>query len=261
MNRLADFSGSASLSGRKRLPGGSCPSPLSGRQQSPPGAVRTGQFCPNRPWPWASVVSLAREDAITPAIGLKAEVFESPAFRLLDMPSGSASTMHAPPAMAFPSISDEKIQELARMPKRVKNPTAHLVTDANHQKKDFLVESRDGTEQFKIFFRQSKTVANDFSCGIIWFPRGDESLILARFNGSSHVHVNRMGGEKMDCVCHVHRTTERYIQNNLSPDGHAIATASYKTASGALAELAREFKVTGLEGIAVPDQQELFNGF
>ncbi|MCX6979519.1 MAG: hypothetical protein NTV08_02030 [Verrucomicrobia bacterium] len=157
--------------------------------------------------------------------------------------------------MAFESLTDEKIQQLAQMPKRVKNPTARMVADANHDKKEFLLESEDGAEQFRVFVRQNKTVTDDFSCGIQWQPAGSEPLILARFNGSSHEHPNHLEGEKLSLVCHVHRTTERYIRANRAPEGYAQATQVYTTCSGALHALTVEFNISGIE--TNPDHPEL----
>ncbi len=81
--------------------------------------------------------------------------------------------------MAFESLTDTRIQELLQMPKRVMNPGAHNVADANHDRRDYVIESADGTERFKLFVRQNKTITEDFSCGLQWLPPGGESLILA----------------------------------------------------------------------------------
>jgi hypothetical protein len=160
--------------------------------------------------------------------------------------------------MAFESLTDAKIRELVRMPKQVKNPTARLIADANHDKKEFMVESDDSTEQFRIFVRQNRTVADDFSCGVQWLAAGTGALILARFNGSSHVHPNKIEGDIISFVCHIHRATERYIRGNFQPEGYAEPANSYTTCSGALHALVVEFNVTGLP--TVPDHPELFNG-
>lgn len=45
--------------------------------------------------------------------------------------------------MAFESLTDEYIRQLLTMKKRVTNPTAWQVADANHEKKDFIVEGKD----------------------------------------------------------------------------------------------------------------------
>ena len=159
--------------------------------------------------------------------------------------------------MAFESLTDSKIQQIAQMPKRVKNPTARFIADANHEKKEFLVESEDGTEQFRVFVRQNNTVTDDFSCGVQWFPVGAEPLILARFNGSSHTHPNRMEGNTLSYVFHIHRTTERYLHNNFSPEGYAEETTRYTSCNGALHALVSEFNITGIE--TTPDHPELWS--
>ena len=158
--------------------------------------------------------------------------------------------------MAFESLTDQQIERLLLMPKRVTNPTARSVTDANHDKTDYVVESADGTERFRLFVRQNKTVLDDFSCGLQWLPAGGESLILARYNGSSHNHPNRIEGTCVDHASHVHKTTERYIRANLKPEGFAEATNAYQTRNGALNRLVSDCNIAGLETQA--DHPELF---
>ena len=46
--------------------------------------------------------------------------------------------------MAFESLTDERIRQLLTMKKRITNPTARQVADANHEKRDYLIESEDG---------------------------------------------------------------------------------------------------------------------
>jgi hypothetical protein len=55
--------------------------------------------------------------------------------------------------MAFESLTDERIGQLLLMPKRISNPTAKKVTDANHDKREYIVESDDGSERFRLFVR------------------------------------------------------------------------------------------------------------
>jgi len=150
--------------------------------------------------------------------------------------------------MAFESLTDTRIQELLRMPKRVTNPTARNVADANHDRMDYVVESADGAERFKLFVRQNKTIRDDFSCGLQWLPAGGESLILARYNGSSHEHPNKLEGTRLSFVCHIHQTTERYLHANLKPEGFAAAEAAkYQTCEGALHQLVTDCNVVGLD--------------
>ena len=158
--------------------------------------------------------------------------------------------------MAFESLTDERIKQLLKMKKRVTNPTARSVEDANHQKHDYVVESNDKTERFKLVVRQNKTGMEDLSCGLQWLPAGGASLILARYNGPSHEHPNRLEKTKVSFACHIHLTTERYLQANLKPEGFATTeAATYQTCNGALHQLLMDCNITGLE--TAPDHPEL----
>lgn len=156
--------------------------------------------------------------------------------------------------MAFESLTDERIEALLRMPKRVTNPTARMGQDANHDKRDYLVQNDDGSERFKLFVRQNKSVSDDFSCGLMWLPAGGENLILVRYNGSSHEHPNRLERTTISFACHIHRTTERYIQANLKAESFATGTAAYRTCKGALHALVVDCGITGLA--TEPDHPE-----
>ena len=158
--------------------------------------------------------------------------------------------------MSFESLSDERIELLVKMPKRVTNPKAREVSDANHLKRDYTVKSEDGIEDFVLFLRQNKTVTDDFTCGLRWIAPGSEDLILARYNGASHSHPNRLEGNTLDFVPHIHRATERYLQANRKAEGFAVGTSRYTTMSGALHELVNDLHITGLD--TRPDHPELF---
>jgi len=116
--------------------------------------------------------------------------------------------------MSFESLTDEKIQTLLTMPKRVTNSKAREVTDANHLKRDYNVKSEDGAEDFVLFLRQDKTATDDFTCGLRWLTPGSEELILVRYNGPSHSHPNRLEGNTLEFIPHIHRATEKYLQAN-----------------------------------------------
>ncbi len=158
--------------------------------------------------------------------------------------------------MSFESLTDAKIDTLLQMEKRVTNPNKRTVQDANHFKCDYQVASSDETERFVLFVRQNKTVTDDFSCGLQWLPAGAPPLILVRYNGPSHTHPNRMEGDRLEFVPHMHRTTERYLRANLKPEGFAAATNLFTTWQGALHALITDCKITGLE--TNPEHPELF---
>ena len=99
-------------------------------------------------------------------------------------------------------------------------------------------------------------MTDDFSCGLQWLPAGGESLILVRYNGSSHEHPNRLENTRIDYECHIHQVTERYIQANLKPEGFAARTDAYTSCDGALHNLVNDCNITGIETKA--DHPELF---
>jgi hypothetical protein len=160
--------------------------------------------------------------------------------------------------MAFESLSDPQIERLLKMPKRVSNPAARMVLDANHDKRDYIVQSLDGSENFKIFVRQNKTVADDFSCGLMWVSPGGESMILTRYNGSSHEHPNKLEKQTISFDCHIHLATERYIKASMKPESYATRTSAYKTCEGALHALVTDCGITGIQ--TNPDHPEFHFG-
>jgi len=156
--------------------------------------------------------------------------------------------------MAFESMTDDRIDSLLKTPKRIINPAARMVPDANHDRQDYVVQSVDGSENFKVFARQNKTVNDDFSCGLMWVSPGGESMILTRYNGSSHEHPNKIEKNKISYDCHIHLATERYIKANMRPESFATKTDAYKTCEGALHSLVTEWNITGIE--TKPDHPE-----
>jgi hypothetical protein len=80
--------------------------------------------------------------------------------------------------------------------------------------------------------------------------------MLARYNGGSHSHPNRLEGNTLQFVPHIHRTTEKYLRANLKPEGFAEEATRYKTIEGALHELVHDFSIAGLD--TKPEHPELF---
>lgn len=152
--------------------------------------------------------------------------------------------------MAIEEITSGKLEELTAMPKRVTNPQARLRHEEKHARTDYEVTAQQGEDKFRIYMRQNGTDSEDFSCGIRWLMPSGETLTLARYNGSSHIH------EDIEYACHIHRATEKAIQEGAKPERHAERSNNYRTLSGALHCLLMDFKVSGLD--SEPDQAELF---
>lgn len=82
---------------------------------------------------------------------------------------------------------------------------------------------------------------SDYSCGILFLPRGSASLTLARYNGSSHPHGD------ISYQPHIHLATERAIAKGRKPESEAEETDRYHTLDGALACLVKDFHISGLQ--------------
>lgn len=161
--------------------------------------------------------------------------------------------------MPFESITDERVHELLMMAKRVTNPNARAKNIEGRVQYNYKVVSENDKElRFELFTRQNSRegMEDDFSCGLSWLAPNGESLILCRYNGSSHTHSNRLENEALGYVYHIHKSTERYIRANRKPEGFAEETDKYYTLLGALHCLVSDCNITGLT--TVPDMPKLF---
>jgi len=151
--------------------------------------------------------------------------------------------------MAFESMTDAKIQELIRLPKRVTNPNARAKNKDCHEQINYnAISSDNGQYRFEIYLRQNimEGMEDDFSCGLSWVAPNGETLTLCRYNGSSHDHPNFIENERLGYNCHIHKTTERYILANKKPEGYAELTERYYTLKGALFCLVQDCNITGI---------------
>lgn len=150
--------------------------------------------------------------------------------------------------------TDKELDDLRTMPKRVTNPGARWAEKPKarpgHRQRMFRAfGSSDKDVGFEIFQRVSLSDEHDFSCGLVWMPRGSPRLPLARYNGPAHDHHD------IHCRPHIHHATARAIAEGRKPDSEAEETNRFITSEGALACLIEDCFVTGLT--ADPDQPRL----
>lgn len=153
--------------------------------------------------------------------------------------------------------TDEELAELRRVPKQVANPRARWSdkpkTRPGHRQRGFQASAIDDEEtRFSIYQRQSLVDESDFSCGIVYHPRGGSPLTLARYNGPGHVH-----GDISYCP-HIHRATEKALAAGKKPESEAEATVRFRTLEGALATLIRDFNLRGITAALDTAELSLF---
>jgi hypothetical protein len=151
--------------------------------------------------------------------------------------------------MAFESITDNKIEELLKLPKRVSNPNIRAkLKDGNEQLNYNVICTESDKYRFELYTRQNKRegMEDDFSCGLNWVAPNGETLILCRYNGPNHNHPNHLENEKLGYNCHIHKTTEKYIKANRKPEGFAETTEKYYSLKGALYWLVSDCNISGI---------------
>ena len=159
--------------------------------------------------------------------------------------------------MGLEAISQEKIDQLLQIPKKVKNPSAREKQKGVHTEKNYKVVSEDGGISFNLFLRQNTLIKDDFSCGLIWNMPSGETLVLARYNGRSHPHKNHLENEKLTACFHIHKAQEKYLLAGRKAEGYAEETDRYSSLKDALRCLLLDYNISGLS--REPDQQGLFD--
>jgi hypothetical protein len=151
--------------------------------------------------------------------------------------------------MNFDQLTDQDIDALLKLPKRVVNPKAQWKEKPGHRQKNYTVKG--GDYDFQIYLRQNLHDNEDFSCGLKVIKPDGQPLTLVRHNGPSHIH-----GE-IAMACHIHRTSARAIREGRKPEHYAEPTNAYTTLEGALWAMARDCAITGLPEVK-PDHPDFF---
>lgn len=152
--------------------------------------------------------------------------------------------------------TDESLTELRLMPKKAINPKARWaekpVEMPVHRQRIYKLRSTvEPIVKFQVYQRQNIRDNKDFSCGIHCIMINGDRIVLARYNGSNHIH------EDIRYCPHIHRATEIAIRENKQPETVAEATNRFSTVKEALSCLIEDFNVTGI--YVGPELQGLFD--
>lgn len=155
-------------------------------------------------------------------------------------------------------LSDDEIEHLLKMPKRVMNPGARKKVQRGSMQVTYEVTGAG--EKFQLFWRQNQRLNNCFSCGLLYFNKSGDKAILARYNGSDHPHSNPLDKQpKMGTDFHIHRATQRYMEAGRKAEHFATPTDRYATIDGALHALLTDCNIEGLGRPESPNQISLFD--
>ena len=147
--------------------------------------------------------------------------------------------------MTIRLYTDEELEALRVMPKRVTNPRSQWSEKPSkapvHRQRSFKVVGNTKEEpRFEIYQRQSIQDDVDYSCGIVYVSLDGSRLTLARYNGPGHEHGNIL------YQTHIHCATARAIASGRKPEREAEKTERYETLEGALACLIEDHNVSGI---------------
>lgn len=141
------------------------------------------------------------------------------------------------------SLTDDVIEMLLTCAKTVKSKRPRETPKAKHLERNIDVESDDGRHHFILLTRQSTSIPENFTCGLMWLASPTNRVVLTRYNGWDHEHTNPIEGESFQFRCHIHRATERYIAAGRKFEHYAAETTRYNNLEGATACLMQDCNI------------------
>lgn len=158
-------------------------------------------------------------------------------------------------------LTDEEITKLVEVKKLYTGKASALKWQSKLKNKtlDIPLSTEDGKMAFVIYARQNEIHENNFSCGIRLVQKGKDDLTLARYNGSSHVHVNHIEKDRFEFVCHIHLATERHWMSGKKLEDYAILADRYSDLIGAVKCILMDYNVSGIHDGQLVTQGGLFD--
>lgn len=131
-------------------------------------------------------------------------------------------------------MTQEEISGLITAPKIITSSTRTKFKLVNRSRRINLeAMSEEKQFRFEIFIRQSEKFEEKFSIGLCYIPEKDENIVLARYNGSHGMHINKFTDGQILTTFHKHFATEEAFQKEIKPE-HTARVANYAHFSEAL---------------------------
>lgn len=155
--------------------------------------------------------------------------------------------------MDLSGLTDEQLDMMRTEPKRRVSAT-RVKVKGQHLEQQFECQADESEHRrYRVFTRQHARLPHIFSVGLCFTMSSGGDLVLCRYNGGYHSHVNVLEKVKVPATFHIHLATQRYIEAGRDPDGYAVETDRYATMTGALKCLVADCRI---EGILDPDEPE-----
>ncbi|MDR2175296.1 MAG: hypothetical protein LBO82_05085 [Synergistaceae bacterium] len=143
-------------------------------------------------------------------------------------------------------LTDDEINKLLALPKIITKKERKKLRDWKESRGFRRIDislKADSSENFSIFGRATIDDPLDFSIGLKAVFSDGSNANLIRCNGQHGGHKNVLEHERFEGRCHVHQTTERYIQGGWEAEKFAAITDTYITSDGALEYLMKRCNI------------------
>lgn len=141
-------------------------------------------------------------------------------------------------------ITKELLAELKQVQKALTRPFKQKwTTERKFRQLSVELISQCGAYKFNLYLRQNELHDNNFSCGISLIRNGENDITLARYNGSNHVHVNKLDGKRFEFECHIHEANEECLKVAKKIEDHARATDKYTNLAGAIRCILEDYNI------------------
>lgn len=128
-------------------------------------------------------------------------------------------------------FTEQLIQRLLNCPKEIVQPPVKPRHEKGHYRIGFELQSVDKEFYFNAFGRYNSTFPENFSVGLIYFPKDERgSFEILRCNGMHGEH--KLFPHHVNF--HIHKITTEAIENNLKEDCNIEITDEYVTFDDAL---------------------------
>ena len=128
-------------------------------------------------------------------------------------------------------FTDQLIQELIVCQKKIVEPPRLIKTKGAFSKRIFTLQSIDGKFDFGSYFEQNVSFQENFSIGLVFYPKEEKGRIcLFRCNGP-HGGVKNIAHH---FFCHIHTVDAEDVNNGIKIERHIKETKEYATFQDAL---------------------------
>ncbi len=137
--------------------------------------------------------------------------------------------------------TDEDLLQLIACQKRITQPPRkEMRTDGQMLRDEMEFESLDEKHSFRVFMRQSRQFAENFSVGLEYVPKDEPgSFCLLRCNGMHGNHITHTH----HLTCHIHRSKAEDVNAGLRVEKHIEPTSEYAAFRDALRYFLRAVNV------------------